>query len=104
MQRRPRAARHAGVEKAVTYLDGLAKESNGDPVLQLEAANGYRHIADLQGNLFHANLGRPEDALTTANKALQLAEAVWNRDHANAKAREVLWRSHQSAGALLLQP
>jgi non-specific serine/threonine protein kinase/serine/threonine-protein kinase len=103
MQESPLDARRAVLEKAVTYLDGLAKEAHGDSVLQLEAANGYRHIADLQGNLFRANVGRPEDALATADKALQLSQAVWNRDHADANAREVLARSHQSVGHALLQ-
>ena len=42
-------ARKLIVERALHYLDGLAAESQGDPDLQRELADGFQRIGDLQG-------------------------------------------------------
>ena len=69
-------ARKLLLERALRYLDGLAKESAGDISLQRELAAGYQRIGQLQGYSLDANLGQTEAAITSLQKALTIAEAV----------------------------
>ena len=64
------AARELLVRRALTYLDKLASEAENDVTLQLELAEAYRKLGDVQGNPNNANLGRPREALAHYRKAL----------------------------------
>jgi len=65
-------ARELVVERALEYLDKLVVESEDDPSLQLELAEAYRRVGDVQGNPTNANLGRTQDALESYRKALDI--------------------------------
>jgi len=45
-------ARHMVLEKAILYLDGLAKDAAGDMSLRMELAQAYIRVAELQSNNF----------------------------------------------------
>ena len=70
------AARKLIVERALEYLDSLAKESRGDPSLQRELADAYKRIGDVQGGPFAANVGDTAAALKSYQKALAIRETL----------------------------
>jgi serine/threonine protein kinase len=74
------------------YLDGLARDSRGDSSLQLEVAEGYLKIGDVQGNPFGANLGNTAQSLENYRKALAIAESAAARNPKDYKAKQILGR------------
>lgn len=69
-------ARALVITTALEYLDNLAQEAQGDAALQLELAQAYLKVGDLQGNPWAANLGQPAAAAHSYRKALALAEQL----------------------------
>jgi serine/threonine protein kinase/tetratricopeptide (TPR) repeat protein len=65
-------ARKLIVEKALQYLDNLARESSGDASLQRELAAAYKRIGDVQGYPYSANLGDAAGARKSYEKALAI--------------------------------
>ena len=62
-------ARELVVEKALAYLDSLAKEASNDATLQRELATAYEKVGDVQGEFVTENLGLPGAALESYKKA-----------------------------------
>ena len=77
-------ARRILVERGVKYLDSLAEESNGDPVLQHDLATSLIRLGDVQGNPYDASLGDIAGAERSYAKALKLAEAVYAKKRDDA--------------------
>ncbi|HET7452145.1 MAG TPA: serine/threonine protein kinase, partial [Thermoanaerobaculia bacterium] len=69
-------ARELLVTTSLRYLDSLATEAVDDPSLQLELAEAYEKVADVQGYSKVPNLGHPEAALQSYDKALRTARRV----------------------------
>ena len=69
-------ARKLLLDKAVEYLDTLAKDSGGDPDLQRELAWGYQRLAVVQGNTTESNLGDASASEASDHKATALFESV----------------------------
>ena len=82
-------ARKLIVEKALQYLDGLARESQDDPGLQRELAEAYKRIGDVQGYEFSANLGDNQAALKSYEKALAIRKALWSSDSSEADSLQL---------------
>jgi non-specific serine/threonine protein kinase/serine/threonine-protein kinase len=68
------------VERALKYLDRLAKDANGDHSLEMELAAAYDKIGDVQGQPMEANLGDPAAAAASYEKALRLRELLAAED------------------------
>jgi serine/threonine protein kinase len=69
-------ARKLLVDRALNYLDELAKEARHDMTLQSELASGYEKIGDVQGNPMGPNLGEADAAIESYNKALAIRELL----------------------------
>ncbi len=69
-------AREMAVKTALEYLDSLAQEAGGDPALQLELAQAYLRVGDVQGDLRAANLGQIKASTASYRKGLALAEKL----------------------------
>jgi eukaryotic-like serine/threonine-protein kinase len=82
-------ARKLIVEKGLQYLDGLARESQGDPDLQRELAAAYKRIGDVQGYEFNSNLGDPVAALGSYQKALAIRKTLYSRPGGIMDAKEL---------------
>ena len=103
-------AREAILRNALTYLDSLANESEGDPELQGELATAYEKVGDVQGALKNSNLGNVQAGLDSYAKARELRTAVWNTDKQNFEvtsrlannyytSARTLWNNNQSKEA-----
>jgi serine/threonine protein kinase/tetratricopeptide (TPR) repeat protein len=70
-------ARKLIVSRALEYLDGLSQEAAGDTSLQMELADAYVRVGDLQGGLTGpGNLGDLTGALTSYEKARSILTSV----------------------------
>ena len=74
------AVRKLIVTRALEYLDSLAKEARGDDSLQLELADAYVRVGDVQGGPAVANLGDTKGAFTSYEKAHSILQAVLSRN------------------------
>jgi serine/threonine protein kinase len=79
-------AREEIVSMSEEYLSGLANEARSDQDLAYEVADGYMHLALIQGTPTSANLGRPADAEASLKKADALLEAILKTSPRNRKA------------------
>lgn len=70
-------ARESIIKTSTEYLEKLSGEAHGDLDLQMELAEGYRRVANVQGGFRSTNLGHT-------------AEAQANLDRANALLKPVL--------------
>jgi eukaryotic-like serine/threonine-protein kinase len=70
------AARQLVVSRALEYLDKLSRDASGDAALQLELAEAYLRIGDVQGKPYTANLGDSEGAVRSYRKAAEILEPL----------------------------
>jgi len=76
------------------YLDRLAGDAAGDPGLQLELAEGYLKLGNVEGNPYNPSKGDSAKALENYRKALPLAQAAWlSRPH-DPRSEQTLARVH----------
>ena len=69
-------ARKLTIDRALKYLDGLEKESQGDGSLELDLVEGYAKVGDLQGNLLGPNLGDSVAARASYEHALAITHRL----------------------------
>ena len=69
-------ARKLITDRAVQYLDSLAKDASGDSGLQRDLAWAYHRIGQVQGDTNQGNLGETDAMLASMNKAVALFEEV----------------------------
>ena len=92
-------ARSLVVRKALSYLDSLAGESQGDASLQRELAEAYERVADVQGNPAQANLGDTAGAARSTEKALALRETLAREHPESVEDKMALATTYGSMGA-----
>lgn len=78
-------ARKLILQRALEYLDSLAKESGNEPDLTRELATAYARIGELQGDPLDPNLGDPKAAMASLQKSLQLRESLARGNPQNGK-------------------
>ena len=98
------------VERALKYLDSLAKEARGDSSLELELAAAYDKVGDVQGQPHEANLGDLAGALASYEKAQSIRESLAKENPNALVLRELIggyarlsdlqWNSGQQSLAL----
>jgi len=69
-------ARNLLLDRAVQYLDRVAKDADGDSDLQRELAWAYQRLATVQGDATVSNMGQVSAAELSSQKALALFDAV----------------------------
>jgi len=68
------AARALIIQRSVKYLDRISAAAPGNSALQLEAAEGYMRLGDVQGKPGNANLGKYAAARESYQKAVALLQ------------------------------
>jgi eukaryotic-like serine/threonine-protein kinase len=96
------AARQLLVNTALEYLNALASEAGHDRSLQHDLASAYAKVADIQGKAWHANTGKPEEAINSYAKAIALLEPLVAADPADSAARHALAQSYLQQSRLLI--
>ncbi len=91
-------ARELVVKTALQYLSGLSREAAGDPDIQLELAQAYERVGDVQGNAITGSLGHTEEALDSYRKAERLADELAQRRPGLAKAALIRMSARQNIG------
>ena len=91
-------AREMVVKTALEYLDSLAQEAEGDPALQLELAQAYQGVGDVQGDVRGASLGRAGEAMESYRKALALGRRLAERDPDDLSALRLLSACYAKLG------
>lgn len=94
-------ARERLVQDALKYLDTLAVERTDDPSLQLELAEAYEKVGDVQGGAQSGNLGDSAGALRSYRKALNLRGAVLATAPGSPGVRRQMARGRVKLGVLL---
>ncbi len=90
------------VGRALEYLDKLARQATGDRALQLELAEAYLKIGDVQGKPYTANVGDSEGALRSYGKAVEIAApfAAQEENSQQTKARRTVGRAYVALGSV----
>ena len=94
-------ARKLLVQRALEYLSKLAEEAHSNRRLQLELAEAYLKVGDVQGNPYEPNLGDTQGAAKSYRKALEISQALTRTVPRDAEARRYLARSYKSVGEVL---
>jgi non-specific serine/threonine protein kinase/serine/threonine-protein kinase len=94
-------ARTLIVQRAVQYLDSLAREASGDAGLQNELARAFIRVGDVQGNPSKANVGDPTGALASYERAIALAEAGRAAAPGGVDALRILALAYRQRGDVL---
>ena len=89
------------VRDALSYLDTLARESQGDRSLQRELAAAYERVGDVQGGNMSGNLGDTQGALESYAKAQRILETLFAADSGDGQTRRDLARTAVVRGTLL---
>ena len=89
------------VEKALQYLDNLAKESGSDVALQRELASAYQRIGDVQGGANETNLGDTAGSLESYRKALAIRRAVHEANPSQLSSTIELAQSYRGVAVTL---
>lgn len=95
-------ARALLVRRALGYLDGLARESAGDPSLRRELSEAYQRVGDVQGNSYMANLGDVPGALESYRKAIALLEPSVRAGSAGDAEKSTLASAYLTGGGIRL--
>src|SRR2546422_5227047 len=93
-------ARKLIVQKALEYLDNLAREATGDPALQADLAEAYLKVGEVQHAGYRASLGDATGALESYRKAGSIAAALAHTQPKNLGAKRYLARSEQSTAGV----
>jgi tetratricopeptide (TPR) repeat protein len=64
------------VTRVIEHLDRTAKDAQGDRVTQLDLADAYTRLGNIQGNAYYQNLGDFIGALASVDKAIALSEPL----------------------------
>jgi eukaryotic-like serine/threonine-protein kinase len=86
------------VERGLTYLDRLYRQSGHDPELLREMADAYLKLGMVQGYPNAPNLGDLAGARESLSRALALARASVDRDAGDERARRLLALAHEKLG------
>ena len=92
-------ARRMVVARGLEYVDGLASDARDDPNLQMELAEAYVKIGDVQGGARGNNLGEYDAALASYQKALRLLDAQRRAGRLSGRTRSLASLAHLRLGS-----
>ena len=93
-------AQRRAVSEAVAYLDGINRDAQ-NPQFQLESAQAYTKLGNLQGNAYQLNEGNPKGALQSIDKAIRLAESLQAKAPADSNVLAALALAEKTRSEVL---
>ena len=93
------------VTDATKYLDILAQDAANDEQLQIELANAYVKLADVQGKTYYSNIGDTAGAIENYQKAIKILEklAESTKSAIQTKAKDDLILALQTLGMMQMR-
>jgi eukaryotic-like serine/threonine-protein kinase len=88
------------VDRVLEHLDRMAQDAHGDRQTQLDLADAYTRLGDIQGNGYDQNLGDKSGALTSIGKAIDVAEKLTAANPKDREALRALARAQASRGTV----
>ena len=88
------------IDTALQYLGSLSQDAQGNPELELETAEAYNRLGDIQGS-FWASQDDYAGALASYQKALSLMQSAERSTATRARARDELRLMHYRLSDLL---
>ena len=61
------------VSTVLEHLNRAAKDASGDPQMELDLANAYTRLGNVQGNPYDQNIGDTQGALSSLDRAVSIA-------------------------------
>jgi tetratricopeptide (TPR) repeat protein len=89
------------VSTVLEHLDRASKDASGDPQMEVDLADAYVRLANVQGNPYDQNIGDTEGALGSLDKALSITTKVIRQQPGNAAAAHALGWAQQSRSEVL---
>jgi eukaryotic-like serine/threonine-protein kinase len=89
------------VSAVLEHLDRAAKDAYRDPQLQLDLANAFVRLGNVQGNPYDQNIGDAPGALSSLDKAISIATTAVRQWPDDAVAAHVLGWAQQSRSEVL---
>jgi tetratricopeptide (TPR) repeat protein len=89
------------VTTVLEHLDRMQKDAADDPQLQLDMVNAYVRLGNVQGNPYDQNIGDPQGAMATLDKALAIAGPLHKTQPNNAAVTRALGLVEQSRSEVL---
>jgi tetratricopeptide (TPR) repeat protein len=74
------------VTRVLEHLDRMANDAQGDRQTQLDLANAYIQIGQVQGDPYFQNMGDVSGALADFDKAITIAQSLSASDHSDRGA------------------
>jgi eukaryotic-like serine/threonine-protein kinase len=94
-------ARELLVNTALEYLNALEDEAGKDRSLRHDLATAYIRVADIQGKVNRANMGKPLEAMKSYGKAIMLLEPLVAASPTDASSRSSLAQAYLQQSRLL---
>jgi len=94
-------ARKLLVDRALRYLNKLARDAASDASLQRELATAYEKVGTVQGNPFGANLGDTQGALDSYRKALAIRESLLQTNPSEIDSEVAVARTQRLTAAIV---
>ncbi|MBX7173270.1 MAG: protein kinase [Pyrinomonadaceae bacterium] len=85
------------VQEATKFLDSLANEQINEPKLQLELANAYLKVGNLQSEISTFDA---KQSFETYQKSLKIAENLFNKSHQDYEIQHIFASALKEVGSL----
>jgi tetratricopeptide (TPR) repeat protein len=89
------------VTRVLEHLDRMASDSQGDRLTQLDLVDAYARLGNLQGNPYEQNLGDPDGALVSIDRAIAIGLPLVPPDSKDRDALRALAFAQQSRSEVL---
>jgi tetratricopeptide (TPR) repeat protein len=89
------------VERVLDHLDRMSTDAAGDPRTQFDLISAYTRLGNLQGNPYDQNIGDSVGALTSLDKALEIAKSLVAVKPGDADVIGAMAQAEQSRAEIL---
>jgi tetratricopeptide (TPR) repeat protein len=89
------------VSTVLEHLNRAAKDAAGDSRMELDLANAYIRLGNVQGNPYDQNIGDAQGAVASLDSAVSIAAGLVRRDPKDAAAAHALGWAQQSRSEVL---